>query len=56
LRLTLDTDSDLAVIREVFEALYPVNPAFGCADVIRFLDARPEVSGQNSHVVNKTAR
>jgi spore coat polysaccharide biosynthesis protein SpsF len=56
LRLTLDTDADLAVIREVFGALYPANAAFGCADVIRFLDDHPDVVKRNAGVVNKAAR
>jgi len=56
LRLTLDTEVDLAVIRSVFEALYGGNPAFGCGDVIRFLDLAPEVARLNAEVVNKSAR
>jgi len=56
LRLTLDTADDLAVIRSVFEGLYPANPAFGCAEVIEFLDRRPDVAALNAAVVNKTAR
>jgi spore coat polysaccharide biosynthesis protein SpsF len=56
LRLTLDTSADLAVIREVFGALYPVNSAFACADVIRFLNDHPDVAKWNAGVVNKTPR
>ena len=37
-RLTLDTPDDLAVIRRVFEALYPGNPEFDLSDMLAFLD------------------
>jgi len=56
LRITLDTDADLAVIREVLAALYPADPAFGCAAVIRFLDESPEIAKLNAEVVNKQVR
>jgi spore coat polysaccharide biosynthesis protein SpsF len=56
LRLTLDTEFDLTVIREVFSALYPANSAFDCGDVIRFLDRAPDVAQLNAGVMNKTAR
>lgn len=33
LRWTVDTPEDLAFVREVYERLYPSNPAFGSADI-----------------------
>ena len=36
-RLTLDTPEDLKLIRQVFGALYPNNPAFNLADILHFL-------------------
>lgn len=56
LRLTVDTAEDLAVVRSVFEALYPENPEFGLQDVIRYLRAHPEVATLNRGVIQKSAR
>lgn len=56
LRLTLDTPEDLQVIRSVFEALYPANPEFSLADVLAFLDQRPEISAINAHVQHRYVR
>lgn len=47
LRLTLDTVDDLAVIRAVFEALWPENPTFTIDDVIEYLDSHSEVAELN---------
>jgi len=47
LRLTLDTAEDLAVIRAVYEALWPERPDFSTDDVIAFLDAHPELKQSN---------
>lgn len=46
-RLTLDYPEDYELIRTVFEGLYPQNPEFGLADVIRFLDENPLVNDLN---------
>jgi spore coat polysaccharide biosynthesis protein SpsF len=40
LRWTLDEPEDWELIRDVFDALYPENPAFGARDVGAFLDRR----------------
>lgn len=56
LRLTLDTTEDLQVIRSVFEALYPANPEFSLADVLAFLDRKPEISAINAHVQHRYVR
>lgn len=53
LRLTLDTPEDLALIRAVYEALYPANPAFGLDEILAFLDARPEVAALNARVAHR---
>lgn len=42
-RWTLDYPEDYTFLRAVFEGLYPGNPAFSMKDVIRFLDAHPEL-------------
>ncbi|MCW2249529.1 spore coat polysaccharide biosynthesis protein SpsF [Azospirillum fermentarium] len=51
LRLTLDTVEDYTLISAVFEALYPAaGPAFTLADILRFLDGRPDLRAVNSMV------
>ena len=47
LRLCIDTAADLEVVRAVYEALWPANPAFGIDDAITFLDRHPEVARRN---------
>jgi spore coat polysaccharide biosynthesis protein SpsF len=46
-RLTLDYDVDLEVFRKIFEALYRPGEVFGLSDVVRFLNAHPEVNAIN---------
>ncbi len=42
-RLTLDTTDDLMLIRDIFENLYPANPAFGLTEILNFLNVpRPD--------------
>lgn len=55
LALTLDTPEDYALITAVFEALYPVDPAFTLADILGLLDARPDLARINEHVGRKHA-
>lgn len=50
LRLTLDTPQDLALIRNLFDSLYPDNPTFSLADIIAYLDANPVVAALNAGV------
>ena len=54
LRLTLDTTEDLAVIRAIFEALYPTNPHFSLEDMINFLSRNPEIVKINEMVVQRS--
>ncbi|RAK51407.1 cytidylyltransferase domain-containing protein [Phenylobacterium deserti] len=42
-RWTVDTPEDFAFVREVYEALYPDNPAFSSADVRAFVRSRPDL-------------
>lgn len=55
LGLTLDTPEDLALIRSVFEILYPETPEFALADILAVLRARPELAELNAHVRRKHA-
>lgn len=53
LALTLDTPEDYSLIQAIFEALYPKNPAFALADMLAFLDRRPDIAALNAHVRRK---
>jgi len=46
-RWTVDTPEDLAMVRAVYAALYPANPAFGTEDTLAFLAAHPEIAALN---------
>jgi len=48
-RWTVDYPEDYALVRGVFEALYPRKPAFGLDDVLVLLEARPELADRNAH-------
>jgi spore coat polysaccharide biosynthesis protein SpsF len=52
-RLTLDTTEDLALIRTVFEGLYPDKPDFGLGNILAFLDSQPEIAKLNSAVAHR---
>ncbi len=47
-RWTIDYPEDYEFIRRVYEALYPVNPAFGLDDILALLDREPELAGINA--------
>ncbi len=50
LRLTLDTAEDFEVIRTIYEALYPNNPAFNLAEILEYLDQHPSIVKLNAHL------
>ena len=49
-RWVLDYPEDLEFIAEVFEALYPSDPAFGVEAVLRLLEDRPGLADRNAHL------
>jgi len=53
LRLTVDTEEDLRLIREIFRRLYHNGQIFYTEDVIDLLDKHPELVAINAHVVQK---
>lgn len=55
IRLTVDYPEDLEVVTAVFEALYPINPAFTTRDIIRFLSDRPDLVNRNKGMVQRSA-
>ena len=54
LRLTVDEPADYEVVRRVYDALYPSNPAFTARDVITLMRARPDWVALNSAVQQKS--
>ena len=56
LGLTLDELADYELIRTLIESLGCDNPLFGCGDVIRFLNANPQVLNINGRIQRKDAR
>lgn len=50
LRLTVDTPDDLALMREVFETLYPSNPQFSTGEAIQLVAESPRLRDLNRHV------
>lgn len=53
LGLTLDTPADFELLRGIFEALYPADPAFGLAEILALLDSDPDLAEVNAHVRRK---
>jgi spore coat polysaccharide biosynthesis protein SpsF len=54
LRLTVDEPADYEVVRQVYEALYPANPAFTARDIVALMRARPDLASLNSTVQQKS--
>jgi spore coat polysaccharide biosynthesis protein SpsF len=55
-RLTVDTPEDFALVKIVFEALYPANPRFTLTDVLAYLRANPDVARINAEISQKAIR
>ncbi len=53
LGLTLDEKTDYILIKTIFEYFYPVNHAFSCLDIVRFLRNNPELLQINASVSRK---
>lgn len=53
LRLTVDSEEDLQLMREVFKRLYNNENVFSIEAVIDLLDAHPELKAINAHVHQK---
>lgn len=48
LRWTVDEPADFALVRIIYETLYPRQPDFGTADILRLLEERPELATMNT--------
>lgn len=50
LRWTVDEPRDYVFVAAVYDALYPVNPAFTTADILQLLSERPELAEINDGI------
>lgn len=53
LRLTVDTEDDLALVREIYRRLYEEGRVFGIHEVLELLDSEPHLARINAHVKQK---
>ena len=51
LRWTVDEQRDFEFVTRIYEMLYPLNPAFTTADILRLLDEKPELAAINSDIM-----
>ena len=56
LRLTVDTEEDLALIRTIYESLYPRKPDFDIFDIVELLDAQRELVALNAEIEQRPVR
>lgn len=54
LRLTVDTEEDLSLIREIYARLLPVSPAFGLKEISELARTDPGLFQTNTHVRQKS--
>ena len=54
-RLTVDTEEDMLLIKEIYKKLYKGKP-MEFQEVIFFLDKNPELSKINSHIKQKEVK
>ena len=47
-RLCVDYEQDFEVVSEIYNALYPLDPAFDAGAIIEFLDGRPDLVERNT--------
>lgn len=50
MRWTVDERQDYEFIRQVYEALYPINKDFSMQDILRLLESRPELLAINQGI------
>lgn len=55
-RLTVDTDEDFALIKAIYEHLYPGKPDFGLDDMVRLLDVQSQLLQLNAEIRQKAVR
>jgi spore coat polysaccharide biosynthesis protein SpsF len=56
LRLTVDTPEDFALVSQIYEALYPSDPAFGLREIFALFARRPDLQEINAEIAQKPVR
>ena len=56
IRLTVDTPEDFTLITAIYEALYPLNPRFGLAEILELVGERPDLLALNQQIRQKAVR
>ncbi len=56
IRLTVDELPDFELVKIIFENLQPKNQSFSMLDIIKFLDANPDLKNINKNVKQKKVR
>ena len=56
LRLTVDTEQDLELVRAIYSDLYEQKPDFNLVDILRLMDRRPDLVELNLGVEQKSPR
>jgi len=56
LRLTVDTEEDLQLVREIYRKLYEKDPSFTTKQIIELIDRKPHLKEINVQVRQKKAR
>lgn len=52
-RWTVDTPEDFLLVQKIIEALYPTNPQFTTAEILKLLKKHPDWKALNAHVQQK---
>lgn len=55
LRWTVDTAEDYAFVEAVYHSLYPRNPSFDYADILKLVEATPELRRTDAHSARNAA-
>lgn len=49
MRWTVDHPEDYALVKEIFENLYPGNPKFGFREILAYVQSQPDLAHINAH-------
>jgi len=55
-RLTVDTPEDFALIKTIYEKLYPLKSDFNLKDILALLKDMPDLANMNRHIHQKAVR
>ncbi len=56
LRLTVDTPEDFALVKHIYESLYPQSPRFGLPEIVELFSQQPELREMNAGIRQKSVR